>query len=187
VKSSRITSLLIKIKPDDGKCPASAPRAMPAENRTLQCREESRSKLTARLPRSYTPGAPVGLEGTTTTTATAMRRRGGKRKTAANYASLPQEVFDKILGALVSDRKPLSVMLLSMVNREFRRAVDSNLKAWHQLYLLWRGHMLKPMPKSMGMEGVARTIVGKKGGLVRLVPTIPRSVPNFRDKHPPLA
>jgi len=158
---------------------------MPAESKTLQCREESKSKLTARLPRSYNPGAPV-VEGTTTT-ATVTRRKGGKRKNAANYASLPQEVFDKILGALVSDRRPLSVMLLSMVNREFRRAVDSNLKAWHQLYLLWRGHMLKPMPKSMGMEGETRTIVGKKGGLVRLVPTIPRSVPNFRDKHPPLA
>lgn len=185
MKGSRITNLLIKIKPDDGKCPAFAPRAMPAENRTLQCREESKSRLTARLPRSYTPGAQVGLE-ETTTTVTTMRRKGGRRKTAANYASLPQEVFDKILGALVSDRKPLSVMLLSMVNHEFRRAVDSNLKAWHQLYLLWRGHM-RAMSVAPGTEKLMSTIVGKKGGLVRLVPTIPRSVPNFRDKHPPLA
>ena len=158
---------------------------MPAESKTLQCREESKSRLTARLPRSYNPGAPV-VEGTTTT-ATVTRRRGGKRKNAANYASLPQEVFDKILGALVSDRRPLSVMLLSMVNREFRRAVDSNLKAWHQLYLLWRGHMRATVMDPGTEKLMSTVIIGRKGGTVRLVPTIPRSVPNFRDKHPPLA
>ena len=150
----------------------------------MQCREESKSKLTARLPRSYNPGAPV-MEGKTIQT-TSMRK-GGRRKNAANYASLPQEVLDKILEALVSDRKPLSVMLLSMVNREFRRVVDSNLKAWHKLYLLWRGHM-RATVMDPGTEKLMSTVImGRKGGTVRLVPTIPRSVPNFRDKHPPLA
>ena len=141
---------------------------MPAENKTLPCRGASGSKLIGRPPHSYTPGAPEARK---------------KRRKTSNYASLPSEVMDKIVNSLVSDRKPLSVMLLSMVSREFRRAVDQNLKAWHQLYLLWRGHM-KAMSLAPGAAGVLQ---GKRGGTVRLVPTVPRSVPNFRDKHPPLA
>ena len=141
---------------------------MPAEGKTSQSKGASGSKLIGKPPHSYTPGAAVA--------------RTRRRKTA-HYASLPTEVMDKIVNSLVSDRKPLSVMLLSMVNRDFRRAVNLNLKAWHQLYLLWRGHM-KAMSLAPGAAGVLQ---GKRGGTVRLVPTVPRSVPNFRDKHPPLA
>jgi hypothetical protein len=62
-----------------------------------------------------------------------------------------------------------------MVNRHFRDTVNKNLQLWYRLYLEWRG----PVENNTREYRTPR-------GVVRLRPTVPISVPNFRIKAPPL-
>jgi hypothetical protein len=118
--------------------------------------------------RGYTPGALVD------------ERRKGKRakilRERQPFGHLPLELLDKILSCMVESRSGLSVIKLSMVNRYFRQAVSQNLKIWYQLYLHWRGPV-HPAP-------AVRTVQTPRG-LLRLRPTLPTTVPNFRNKAPP--
>lgn len=123
---------------------------------------------------SYTPGAPLVEHDE------APRKAQRRRRTASSIAPpcphLPIEILDKILGIMASNHDGLSVIKLSMVNRHFRDAVRANLNIWYRLYLHWRGPVW-----STGTREI-RT----PRGVVRLRPTIPVSVPNFRIKTPPL-
>jgi hypothetical protein len=113
---------------------------------------------------SYAPGGRV--EGS----------RGSKRsRTVVAFHGLPSEVLDKILLCMVDSRSPLSVIKLSMVNRQFRREIAENLAVWHRLYLHWRG-VIRPVSR----------LTQTPRGLVLLRPTFPVSVPNFQVKVPPL-
>jgi hypothetical protein len=118
--------------------------------------------------REYTPGAPVD------------ERRKGKRARILKHRppspDLPSELLDKILACMVESRSGLSVIKLGMVNRYFRQAVGQNLRVWYQLYLHWRGP-IDPAP-------AVRTVRTPRG-LLRLRPTLPSTVPNFRNKAPP--
>jgi hypothetical protein len=88
---------------------------------------------------------------------------------------VPTEVLDKILHFMADSRSPLSVIKLSMVNRQFRQEIAENLAVWHRLYLNWRG-VVRP----------ASRLTQTPRGLVLLRPTFPVSVPNFQVKVPPL-
>ena len=88
--------------------------------------------------------------------------------------ALPLELLDKILGYLVASHSGRSVIKLSMVNRFFRQGINDNLKVWHQLYLQWRGPIHSPFRDFKTPRGI-----------LRLRPTVPTSVPNFRIKTPP--
>jgi hypothetical protein len=90
------------------------------------------------------------------------------------FRELPFDVLDKILRYMATSHSPLSVMKLSMVNRAFRQGVNENLHVWYHLYRLWRGPV---HPQD-------RTIKTQRG-MIRLRPTIPTSLPNFRVKEPP--
>jgi hypothetical protein len=85
-------------------------------------------------------------------------------------------VLDKILGYMVDSHSPCSVIKMSMVNRQFRKDISENLRIWHRLYLFWRGPVDRPV----------RTFATHRGGLVSIRPTLPSTVPNFRNKTPPL-
>ena len=118
----------------------------------------------------YTPGSQV------TATTISIRPAKRRRRSAAFYG-LPTEVLDKILEYMVTSRAPLSVVKLSMVNREFRAGVAANLDVWYNLYLFWRG-----IPRN-STNTIART--GR--GLIMLRPTYPMSLPNFQMKTPPVS
>lgn len=114
---------------------------------------------------SYTPGGR-----------TAERPRASKRsRTVVAFRGLPTEVLDKILHCMVSSRDSLSIIKLSMVNRQFRQEIAENLPVWHRLYLYWRG-VVRPTSR----------LTQTPRGMVLLRPTFPTSVPNFRVKIPPL-
>jgi hypothetical protein len=118
--------------------------------------------------RGYTPGAQVD-----------DRRKGKRAKTLTRRPpslDLPSELLDKILSYMVESRSGLSVIKLGMVNRYFREAVGQNLKIWYQLYLHWRG--------PINPDQRVRTVQTPRG-VVRLRPTLPTTVPNFRNKAPP--
>lgn len=78
---------------------------------------------------------------------------------------------------MVESRSSLAVIKLSMVSRFYRAEINANLKAWYKMYLHWRGPISVPSYHPV--------IVGNRGGLVSLRPTMPRSVPNFQMKTPP--
>ena len=83
-------------------------------------------------------------------------------------------MLDKILAFMADSKAGLSVIKLSMVNRALRQGVSENLQVWHKLYLEWRGPI---NPVSQGIR--------TPRGIVRLRPTLPTTVPNFRNKTPP--
>lgn len=102
--------------------------------------------------------------------------RASKRsRTVVAFSGLPTEVLDKILQCMVSSRDSLSIIKLSMVNRQFRQEIAENLAVWHRLYLFWRG-IVRPTSR----------LTQTPRGMVLLRPTFPTSVPNFRVKIPPL-
>lgn len=130
----------------------------------------------------YVPGQPVPQ-----TVPVKRQRRSPKRRTVP-WALLPDEALEKIVIHLANDRQGLSVMLLSMVNRNFRQEVQGNLKVWHMLYLHWRGH-LSSQQEGEGPQArvpLTRMIRSPQGAILRLNPSVPRSVPNFRPKPPSL-
>lgn len=135
--------------------------------------------ITVKRERGYMPGAPV--EDT----------RKKKRKTAPKSwdpaksrsdamrklaGIIPDILLGHTLDTLVRTRSPLSVILLSMVNKQFHQALNGDIRLWYRLYLTWRGpiHATQPGPIRTGR------------GLVTLHPTVPRSLPNFRDLSPSL-
>jgi len=127
--------------------------------------QPSSASSSGKRPLGYTPGERV-----------AGASRGSKRsRTVAAFRGVPTEVLDKILHFMADSRSPLSVIKLSMVNRQFRQEIAENLAVWHRLYLNWRG-VVRP----------ASRLTQTPRGLVLLRPTFPVSVPNFQVKVPPL-
>lgn len=115
--------------------------------------------------RGYTPGEPV-----------TGAKRAKRRAHAGQFPQLPYDVLDKILTCILETQAGgLSVIKLSMVNRACRQAVNENLAMWYRLYRQWRGPIRQDV-----MD------VRTPRGIVRLRPTVPLSVPNFRVKTPPL-
>jgi hypothetical protein len=111
-----------------------------------------------------------------------MRSRRN-RANKAWFLNLPSETEDKILTILAEDRSAVSIMRLSMVNRGWRETIQNNLQIWHSLYLHWRGPIA---------SGCNTTTLAVQGGMsqrrmVRLNPTTPRTLPNFRHKTPPIS
>jgi hypothetical protein len=113
--------------------------------------------------RGYVPGAPVRK--------TKRQRKSKERQ----HTELPTELLEKILLHMADSQNTLSIIKLSMVNRHFRDTVNKNLQLWYRLYLEWRG----PVENNTREYRTPR-------GVVRLRPTVPISVPNFRIKAPPL-
>jgi hypothetical protein len=116
------------------------------------------------------------------------RQRSLKRRTP--WKDLPTDAVDIIVMHLARDRASLPIMLLSMVNRAFRSEVQGNVKAWHMLYLHWRGHISSKGPQEdprappLTVNALYRVPTGRTGVLVKMNPSIPRTLPNFRDKIP---
>lgn len=101
-----------------------------------------------------------------------MKRNAG----AGQFPQIPFDVLDKILTCILDTQAGgLSVIKLSMVNRAFRQGVNENLAIWYRLYLQWRGPVRN-----------RTTDIRTPRGVVRLRPTVPLTVPNFRTKTPPL-
>jgi hypothetical protein len=107
-------------------------------------------------------------------TAAESRSRKRQKQQEGVAGTLPLELLDKILGYMVASHSGRSVIKLSMVNRYFRQGIADNLKVWHQLYLQWRGPIRSPFTDFKTPRGV-----------LRLRPTVPTSIPNFRVKAPP--
>lgn len=118
----------------------------------------------------YLPGSAI------TACSAKPSKRCKTRRATEPFPGLPTEVLDKILGCMVDSRSLLSVIKLSMVNRQFRQEISDNLRIWHRMYLHWRGPVDRPV----------RTFKTHRGGLVSIRPTLPSTVPNFRIKMPPL-
>ena len=151
----------------------------------------SARSLTVKRERGYTPGAPV--------TEQELRKKkrpkvpqktlackpssapSSKQSRAAALQRLSGVIPDIMLGHvlewLIKGRCQLSVILLSMVNHQLHRALQEDTKTWYRLYLTWRGPVHPTMP---GPIKTAR-------GMVTLHPTIPRTLPNFRDLSPSIA
>jgi hypothetical protein len=80
-------------------------------------------------------------------------------------------VIEYIVDLLVDGRAALSVIMLGMVNKEFSQEIQNNMAIWYKMYRQWRGPT-KDQPSSVMRTG---------RGMVTLLPTIPRTLPNFRD------
>lgn len=133
------------------------------------------------VPLGYIPGQPV-------TPPVKRQKKGGTRRKAGTWSLLPDEVLEKIILHLANDRQGLSVMLLSMVNRNLRQEVQGNSKVWHMLYLHWRGHLSSQQTGGAqeGQAPLTRMIRSPQGAILKLNPSVPRSLPNFRIKPPSL-
>ena len=114
------------------------------------------------------------------------RRKRTPRRTEKTFDHLPDEVLEKILLHLANERQGLSVILMSMVNRETKQRVLGNLKVWHILYLHWRGHLSSGGAVREGQSQLTRLIRSPQGHILRLNPTVPRTLPNFQSKPPSL-
>jgi len=154
---------------------------------------------------SSASGAPRTLAGTRSPTDSAARKRGyvpgsrvvvaaesntvkrpRRRQSRAPAPYLPSEVMEKITDLLVKMRAGGSVIILGMVNRAFHQHVDTSHPMWYALYLQWRGpvtypsssvHPLRPYAHGNPMAMAARVPT-----VARLVPTTPRTLPNFRTR-----
>jgi hypothetical protein len=122
------------------------------------------SRGCGKRPLGYVPGSKV-ME------ASKRRRRPCK------IPELPAEVIDKILAHLVERRAGGSVVILSMVNRAFHEHISKDAQLWYKLYLHWRGPVQRPSPELQRPYGVANA-----ARMVPLLPSTPRTVPNFRTK-----
>lgn len=154
---------------------------MSTDARTLRFNDASSMELRRSGPglrtRVYTPGSRVA------TTQTEKRKRERTalanpkraRKNQRRCPELPGDVLDKILMAMVNSRDHLSVIKMSMVSRSYRLEVNANLKVWYRMYLHWRGPIRVPSHTPL---------LGNRGGVVSLRPTMPRSLPNFQLKTP---
>jgi hypothetical protein len=100
------------------------------------------------------------------------------------FLNLPAETEDRILAILTADRSCHAIMRLSMVNRGWRETIQNNLEVWHSLYRLWRGPIVASdsLPKLTNGVGAM-----SQRRMVRLNPTTPRTLPNFRHKTPSIS
>jgi len=112
--------------------------------------------------RSYTPGARV------------VASRAGRNPSNIAFRGLPFDVLDKILSSMAISHSALSIIKLSMVCRSLRQGIAESRHVWYQLYLHWRGPI----------HPQVRTITTPRG-IVRLRPSTPSTLPNFRVKEPP--
>lgn len=96
------------------------------------------------------------------------------RRSTNSWKSLPTEVLHQILMRLAESKSGISIILLSMVNRHFMNDVLDDVDVWHLLYLDWRGPIGGPK------------VIRSKNGVVKLRPTYPISLPNFKLKTPPV-
>jgi hypothetical protein len=124
----------------------------------------------------YVPGAQVNAKRPRTLRAKKERTTQGR-----TWGDLPVEIIDNILMILAEDRSnrfwsSMALMRMCMVNRSWRETVQNNLKAWYLLYRHWRGPVTDKANELTLQRG--------RGLVVRLNPTIPRSLPNFKDKLP---
>ncbi len=129
----------------------------------------------AQKQRQYTPGARV----VASEPPPKKRRRAVRtlaRRERGTFHGCCSDVLQPILLIMVQRHEGLSVIKLSMVNKWFHQEIKQNVEVWRQLYLQWRGPLSAiERPPTHGLH------VG------RLRPTIPRSLPNFRDKPPRIA
>jgi hypothetical protein len=132
-----------------------------ADTTSLSSGAPCSAPASSRRKRSYTPGRRV--------------ENLSKRRCQGSQDGLPFDLLDHILQRMVDGRAALSIIKLSMVNRAFRQGVNANLKIWHQLYLHWRGPIQRDVTRQ----------INTPRGIVRLRPTLPTTVPNFRHKTPP--
>ena len=100
-------------------------------------------------------------------------KRPRRRAQRSQAPELPAEVWDQILERLVKMRAGGGVIMLGMVNRACRQQVARNPKLWYALYLHWRGPVTR-LASSGGQPSQAN--------IARLLPTTPRTVPNFRTR-----
>jgi hypothetical protein len=157
---------------------------MSTDARTLRFSDASSMELRRNRPgfraRSYTPGAKVvnsTLPEKRQKRSKTQNQKKLKAKSNQNftYSALPSDVLEKILLFMVEDHALLSVVKLSMVSKRMNQEISNNLVIWYKMYLHWRGPITNQ----------TRSISATRGGVVSLRPTIPRSLPNFRDKTPP--
>ena len=130
------------------------------------------SSASGRQPLTYRPGSKV-VDPTD---------RGSKRKRERECAPvLPPEVLDKILECLVDLRAGDCVVLMGMVNRALRQQVQASTQMWYRLYLQWRGPLARSDPQGVRrVYGVPLSLSTGRPVMVPLVPTTPRTVPNFK-------
>ncbi len=146
----------------------------------------------ANRKRGYIPGGPVAVS---TSEGQGGRKRGRTvsivpPKKRMVWRDLHRDIVDNIVLHLARTRQCQAVMTLSMVNRSFRMDVANNLKAWHTMYLHWRGHLSagsNMAQRIMRNPPNSNLIRNPPNLLVKLNPTFPRSLPNFRDKAPSIA
>jgi hypothetical protein len=136
----------------------------------------------------YTPGSRV--EATAADSRAMEETRRKRMRTIRNKANkswflnLPAETEDRILAILTADRSCHAIMRLSMVNRGWRETIQNNLEVWHSLYRLWRGPIVASDSSSPRTQGV---VAMSQRRMVRLNPTTPRTLPNFRHKTPSIS
>lgn len=149
----------------------------------------ARTAVAEKRELGYTPGAKVqnehgekpskkrkGMSWQAQVLLVAKKKRT-QEALAALAGVIPDILLEHAVEALVKGRAPLSVILLSMVNRQFHQYLGNDIRTWYRLYLSWRG------PAQPTQPGPIRTA----RGLVTLHPTIPRSLPNFRNLNPSLS
>ena len=123
--------------------------------------------------RGYIPGSKVEEPANS-------GKRPRRRAQRSQAPELPTEVWDQILERLVKMRAGGGVIMLGMVNRACRQQVAGNPKLWYALYLHWRG----PVTRLGSMMGPRHPNAPSQpqANIARLVPTTPRTVPNFRTR-----
>jgi hypothetical protein len=116
------------------------------------------SSCAGRLSRlGYVPGAFVRKSRRAEPKTKVLRRKGV-------IQGFPTDVWERILSFLVDGKAACSVMMMSMVDRALRTAVNDNVGVWSKLYGHWRGPLT--YQSRVGVQ----------------LPTIPRILPNFRQK-----
>jgi hypothetical protein len=129
------------------------------------------SDASGKPPLTYRPGSKV--EHTTVS-----KKRPRVRACAP---ALPPDVINKILEALVDLRAGDSVILMSMVNSALRQQVGASHQLWYRLYLHWRGPLARSDPAGIRrVYGVPMGILTGRPTMVPLLPTTPRTLPNFK-------
>lgn len=101
------------------------------------------------------------------------KRRAARSGERSAFPGCCTDVLEPILRIMVQRHEGLSVIKLSMVNKWFHKEISENVEVWRGLYRQWRGPIDSvPRPLVNGVQ------------IARLRPTLPRSLPNFRDKSP---
>jgi len=123
--------------------------------------------------KSYTPGAPVHAKKRAKTLNATSGGAHGRRcsgDTCANLSLLHEILSDAVVEILARNRASGAITLMSMVNKQFRRSIDTNFAIWYKLYSQWLGPH----------RSIPRGTIKTPHGTVTLFHTF-RSLPNFRD------